>query len=335
MTLATRVHAVEGLGFTTRQAGFLVQAALHSGYCVRRQYAAFADVAYGKNVRDFLDSLVTRHLARRFQIRADRGHLYHLHARALYRVVGQEDNRNRREVSAAVVARRLMVLDYVLSHHEVEWLATEADKVAAFTSRLRVPQASLPQHLFTGSQPGDEPRVRYFPNKLPLAVVGNPPVATFVALVTDTSGQSFDQFLNEHASLFLHLPAWAVVAIGPRHTLGIANCDEVFERFLRSPRMRLAGHVDDLQWYFRCRRTVDAGELSRLSMGDIERFRKLRPAFSGPAFEVLYRAWSQGGDRVLEAQATAQARGNQSVGRFSAEPLVFDYSQFGSLPGVA
>lgn len=86
-TFQERVDAVEALGFTTRQASFLTLVTLHSGYRLRRQYAAFAGVRYGKNVRDFLDSLVTRQLATRFTIRADRGHLYHLQARALYRAV--------------------------------------------------------------------------------------------------------------------------------------------------------------------------------------------------------------------------------------------------------
>ena len=96
MTFDERVEAVESLGFTARQATFLAIVALHSGYCLRRQYAAFAGVSYGKNVRDFLDALVARQLATRFTIRADRGHLYHLHSRALYRVLRQEHSRNRR-----------------------------------------------------------------------------------------------------------------------------------------------------------------------------------------------------------------------------------------------
>jgi len=42
MTLDDRVHALASLGLTPRQTRFLVTAALHSGYCLRRQYLAFA-----------------------------------------------------------------------------------------------------------------------------------------------------------------------------------------------------------------------------------------------------------------------------------------------------
>ena len=45
MTFDERVQALEPLGFTPRQTRFLVTVALHSGYCLRRQYSAFAGVA--------------------------------------------------------------------------------------------------------------------------------------------------------------------------------------------------------------------------------------------------------------------------------------------------
>ena len=97
MTFEERVRGLEPLGFTPRQAKFVATVALHGGYCLRRHYATSASIGYGKNVRDFLEDLVQRQLAVRFTIRPDRGHLYHLHARPLYRLLGQEDNRNRRQ----------------------------------------------------------------------------------------------------------------------------------------------------------------------------------------------------------------------------------------------
>ena len=63
MTFDERVAALTPLGFTPRQTRFLVTAAPHSGYCLRRQYLAFAGVRYGKNVCDFLEALVRRRLA--------------------------------------------------------------------------------------------------------------------------------------------------------------------------------------------------------------------------------------------------------------------------------
>jgi hypothetical protein len=47
MTFDERVAALAPLGFTPRQTRFLVTAALHSGYCLRRQYLAFLDIGLG------------------------------------------------------------------------------------------------------------------------------------------------------------------------------------------------------------------------------------------------------------------------------------------------
>jgi hypothetical protein len=141
---------------------------LHSGYCLRRQYLTFAGLQYGKNVREFLDGLVTRGLATRFAYRRDPGYLYHLSARSLYRAIDQEENRNRRHTSPALIARKLMVLDYVLGHHEREWYATEQDKVALFTARFDVPIGDLPHRVYTATDGVAGPTTRYFVQKLPI-----------------------------------------------------------------------------------------------------------------------------------------------------------------------
>jgi hypothetical protein len=151
MTFEDRVRALEPFGFTARQTRFLATAALHSGYCLRRQYSAFAGIRCGKNVRNFLETLVERRLVEKFTLRADRGLIYHLAARGIYRAIGEEDNRNRREVSAALIARRIMVLDYVLGHPQREWLATERERVDLFTKRCGVPRAGLPQRMSAAS----------------------------------------------------------------------------------------------------------------------------------------------------------------------------------------
>ena len=85
MTFIERVQALEPLGFSEVQTRFLVTVALHSGFCLRRHYTAFADLKYGQGVRDFLERLVARKLARRFAFRPDRGHVYHLHASSVLR----------------------------------------------------------------------------------------------------------------------------------------------------------------------------------------------------------------------------------------------------------
>jgi hypothetical protein len=328
VTFEDRVRALEPLGFTERQTRFIATVALHSGYCLRRQYATFAGVVYGKNVRDFLDTLVERQLAECGSQRADRGLIYHLQARAIYRAIGQDENRNRRAASAALIARKIMVLDYVLGHPELDWLATEADKVDLFADRWGVPRADLPQQTFVAARPDGPGTTRYFTHKLPIAMAGDPPVVYFVYLVTDATGRGLEQFLADHARLFAWLPAWIVVAIGPS-TQALTTCEAVFRR--ARPQVATSA-ADDLRTFFRTRDLVDRGELAALSVAAIDRFRTLREQFNTPAFDALYTDWCQRGEAAL---ASFRGPAGRSVGQLVTDVLPFDYSQFGSLPGVA
>ena len=56
MTHAERVSAVAALGFTERQAAFLVLVMLHSGVCVGRQYCTFAGIVRGQKMSDFFQN---------------------------------------------------------------------------------------------------------------------------------------------------------------------------------------------------------------------------------------------------------------------------------------
>jgi hypothetical protein len=335
LTLDERAQALEPLGFTPRQARFLATVALHGGYCLRRQYVASAGVGYGKNVRDFLDALVERRLADRFSVRADRGHVYHLKSRTIYRALWLTDSRNRREASAARIARKVMLLDFVLAHGDVEWLATEPDKLDMLADRFGVPRTDLPQRVYRSARPGVAATTRFFPHGLPIAVVGDPPVAQFVYLATEQVGGGFDTFLHDHAGLFGRLAAWTVLVIGPSGLSAMASCESVFARFLARPSVALVRGSDDLRWYFAARQAVDAAEFARLPVADIDRFRALREKFRGAAFDAVYADWLTRGNVALADPAGTTPTPRRSVARLVTEALPFDYTQFGSLPGVA
>jgi hypothetical protein len=333
MTFEERVAALEPFGFTLRQRRFIATVALHGGYCLRRQYGALAGIQCGKNVRHFLETLVARNLAERFTLRADRGHIYHLHARALYRAIGEEHNRNRREVSGALMARRLMVLDFVLAHPEWTWCATERDKVELFLDRFRVPRVDLPQRTFS-STPGALGTTRYFLHKLPVAVGGDPPAVSFVYLATDGTGREFEHFLVDHARLLAWLPAWTIVAIGSS-AMALATCEGVFERTRPRVVQPESIGVEHLRWLCTTRQLVDGGDLSHVSVADIDRYRTLRDRFSEVTFDALYADWCQQGELALATYASKHGRPVESRGQLVIKRLPFEYRQFGSLPGVA
>ena len=288
MTFDERVTALAPLGFTTRQTRCLVTAALHSGYCLRRQYLAFAGVRYGKNVRDFLEALVRRQLAQRLLYQPNRGHIYHLHATALYRALAQRDNRNRRQVSPAVIARKLMLLDAVLMVPDADWYATEEDKVALFTREWGIPLGDLPQRVYEPTD-GRNQTTRYFIHKLPVYLTTDRAVVHFVYLVNDDTGHGLEQFLQDHVRLFSALPAWSVVAVCPRGMSGLAACRTVFDRFAATTwQPAPQDGIGDLRWFFATRQLVEGGDLRSLSVADLDRFREARRRFTGARMEALY-----------------------------------------------
>lgn len=338
MSFDDRVRALALLGFSERQTRFLVTVALHGGFCLRRQYMAFAGLTYGAGVRDFLDRLVTRKLASRFDFRRDRGHVYHLHASAIYDAIAQPDNRNRRTASAALIARKLMVLDYVLARQDRDWLATEEDKVALFTARFGVPPLDLPQRIYVDPGCGTPATTRYFIHKLPIVIREDPPVVSFVWLVTDVSGDAFEQFVHDHVRLLSQLPHWRVVAVAPRHIPGLSACGPALERVVAAVgRPRPAGECHALRAYFARRDEIERSDLRDLTVDDLRAFRKTRERFEGHEFEVLYLRWKRQGDGVLPDRGSAGflAAIREGRGALLTEHLPFSYDRFGTRAGVS
>jgi hypothetical protein len=202
-------------------------------------------------------------------------------------------------------------------------------------ARFGVSPRDLPQRASAAMRTEASSATRYFRHEAPIAVLGDPPVATFVCLVTDTTGRMLEQFLRDHGPLFAWLPAWTVVAIGPSPT-GLRACEAAFERYRRRPIETVLPSTEDLVWFFRTRYAVDQGDLTGLSVTAIDRFRTLREAFRRPVFDELYLTWQRDGEAALATAAASTAQhGMRSVGTLVTELLPFDYSQFGSLPGIA
>ena len=322
MTQVERVDAVRAVGFTERQAEFLVCVMLHSGYCLRRQYEAFAGIRYGKNVRVFFDRLTTGGLATTFDGRADRGHLYHIHNHGFYQAIGIDDSRQRRPASAAAITRRLMMLDAIIARCDVTWYATAAEKAELFVDTYRVPPIALPR-AWRRVTPG------YVAQTLPVFVptVGEAP--HFLYITTDDRPAAFETFLRRHAPVWRYLSSWAVVlvSIALRPTL-----QATFNRFVEKLASTQPSARPDIQWYFEKRRLIDNGELAKISVVDLPRFRDLRARFQSRANDALYDDWLRTGSIVADAPGSPTG---DSIGTLITDLMPFAYEQFGSLPGVA
>jgi len=338
MTFADRVAALAPLGFGPRQTAFLATVALHGGYCLQRQFQAAAGVPHGQVTRNFFATLVSRHLATAIQFQSSTGVIYHLHAKSLYRAIDQDDNRNRRVVSPALIARKLMVLDYVLTVSPACWFATEDDKLALFSTQLGLDRSLLPQRTYPAQDARRPATTRYFVHKLPIRLVPGEGVVEFVYLVVEQSGRPFEDWVRDHMRLLSRLPQWRIVLVcPPQVSHGARACEAGYvHAFGASPAAGSDRPRAELSWYFATRRAVEASDLKNLSVADLDRYRDLRRQLSSAAVERLYVAWQQSGDAALAPANAASpfAQASDVRDRLRTHVLPWRYRQFGSLPGV-
>lgn len=334
MTFTQRVDAIRPKGFTERQARFLVTVMLHGGVCMDRQYCAFSGIAHGQKTHDFFARLVARRHAVAFVCAHKRARIFHVRHRALYAAIEEPHSRFRKPTSAGHIVERLMVLDVVLAHRDLTWLATERDKVAHFTLLLhrQLRRHELP-HLTFGR--GDDTTIRYFPDKLPIGLDPDGRTHVFTYLVTRVAPVDFRAFLHRHAELWRALASWVVRLLVPVHLQSAIDAYVAAWRQELATPLRLA-IADELRWFFEQRRSrheaaPNAGEQ------DAARYAQGRQAFGVPRFRVLYQSWLRHGQTVIDATvspalADAIARG---TGRLECYVLPHRYLHLSSLVGTA
>jgi hypothetical protein len=324
MTADERRRAVGLLGFTERQAAFLVTVLLHAGVCLGRQYCAYARLAPGQKMRDFFHALVARGYATVRRCRHHRALIYHLHAKRLYAAIGEPNSRYRRPVTVARAVERLMLLDAVLAEPDGEWLATEADKVSHFTLTHRIARPYLPSLTFRA---GDAETVRYFADKLPIGLAPDGR-AEFVYLATRDVPVDFRGFLERHAELWRRIPAWTLRLLVPRHlTRAIPTYQAAVREQLAMP--LTPDVVEEFRWYVHARQTG-----SGLAQ---ERFDQAVRAFGAPRFQAVYRAWRERGEMVIDALSSHTLKDHLEwgTGRWEYQVLPHAYAQLLPLVGTA
>jgi hypothetical protein len=206
MTRESRIESLCTLGFTARQAAFVVAVMTHSGVCLPRQFAAFAGVAYGHKVNRFFERMVARGIASACPSLHNRALVFHVQHRGLYEAIGEPHSRFRRPVPANAVAPRLLVLDAVVGAPEVTWLPTAGEKAEHFVTLLHVPAEHLPSKR---CQEDGGWASGLFPDALPVGIDAADRVL-FVHPVSPVSLEGFGPFLRRHRALLASLSAWTL-----------------------------------------------------------------------------------------------------------------------------
>lgn len=326
MTADDRVRAVLEFGFTERQACFLVTVMLHTGVCLLRQYAAFNGIIHGQKTRKFFAKLVKHGYATAYPCRHNRGRVYHVHHKPLYRAIGETDSRHRRPLSAARVVENLMLLDALLSSPSVVWLATEEEKQAHLSGLAGIGLDEAAR----ATRFDDAPRaIRSARQRMPIGV----DLTGRWVLVYVASGGPLDDLhwlLQQHAGLLAALPAWTVRIVFPHNLAWLqSRYEEHVRHELMSPHPRL---VNQLRWYFKQRQAKIA---EGRPIDDQEAYDEAHFAFRAARYQVLYNRWLSEGDAALDvvsSPATADAI-NRGAGRIEYHVLPFSYRHLSPLVG--
>jgi hypothetical protein len=340
LTNDQRVEALRRFGYTEREAGFLCLAALHGGYFLQRQYARYLGKEAGGTVAVLIEkTLAWQHAKASTYVRNI--HVYHLNARPFYAALGQSDNRNRRERQPLTIKNRLMGLDFVLTHPDYDFLATEQEKVDYFTQGLKINATVLPTKVYCSSN-NAAPAERFFVDKYPIfrcreSQAPTPSAVSFCFVDEGTSTTSrFETYLDQYRRLFAALPAFQVVYVAARPLLFQA-AEQTFRRFATAAtgdaNVPAAGaSVSGRLAYFEARYLYETGHLSSFDRAKVIRLRDQRRTFSEPEHEAAYELWKSG-----EASAVNGTFANKTPapgpihGTFTTYLLEHRYELFGSL----
>ena len=197
--LREREKALEPFGWTREEAEWVALVCLHSGVFTRSQFQ-FHFRAHPSRAARFVQGLVDQRLAVDGGMPAAGGtstKVCRISYKGIYRALEIPNIRHRRRATAGVLVRRLLSLDYVIEHPDLEWMPTEEEKVW-YCEHLGVGKDHLPKRVYRGAARAG---ARYFNLKLPIA---GGRVTTFVYIdpgnETDTElrywGESHEDLWN-------------------------------------------------------------------------------------------------------------------------------------------
>jgi len=282
-----------GLGYTEDEARFLYLVATHSGYFSTRQFLSFTQAKSGEKSMTFTQKVLGKgHASARLLLR--NGRVYHLYSRLVYRAMGRENLRNRREHSVEHIRTKLAVLDFVLAHLDYRYLETEFEKVQYFCKELGLKTSALPAKRYAGAI-REKTTDRYLVDKFPLFFAPescSPPVVTFSFVDPGLlSLAGFETHLLAYSELFSVVPQVNLVYIATRPT----HFEAARRLFLAmAPRsMNPDPGVEGLR-YFYYRHLWETKQYSKLTTDQIEFLNQAQKRFTDARTEVLYRPWREG-----------------------------------------
>jgi len=289
----TSIENLRGFGYTEDEARFLYLVATHSGYFSARQYLAFTGAKSGEKSMALTQKVLGKgHAAARLLLR--NGRVYHLFSRLLYRAIGRENLRNRREHAVEHIRTKLAVLDFVLAHPDYRYFETEAEKVDYFCRKLSISRTILPSKRYKGAI-REKTTDRYFVDKFPLFFPpesSSSPVVTFSFVDPGLlSLLSFETHLFAYNGLFSAVPEVNFIYIATRPT-HFAAARDLF--LAMAPRSTAPDPGVEGLRYFHYRHMWETKQYARLNAEQIEFLKEAQERFDDALTDIRYGQWLNG-----------------------------------------
>ncbi len=297
--LEPRQHYVDrlrGFAYNEQEARFLYLSATHSGYFTRQQFLRFTRKSKGCLVHRFTTTLLTQHDAQATQY-GHKTYVFKLTSRKIFDLIGKQDLRDHRSHTADFIRTRLLDLDFVLAHPDLQYLESQEEKLEFFHEQLGTPVSLFPRQ--TDRTAGLDPTLnRYFRERFPVFISprnGSEAVSalpTFVYCDPAHHGISwFAGYLNRHRVFFHRLPAFNLIYATPS-PWKLDRASQVFTAIFSNGNRPDPEH---LTCYFQIRRLWETGQYGSLTRAHRDHLRAGDKQYRSEPFESVYQKWFASG----------------------------------------
>jgi len=246
---------LQDFGYNEQEAHFLYLAATHSGYFTRHQFLSFTHQTKGCLVHQFTTKLLTQHHVQATQY-GHKTYVFKLTSRKIYDLLGKQYLRDHRFHTSHFIRKRLLILDFVLAHPDLQYLESQEEKLKFFREQLGLPAGIFPEQ--TDITKGLDPTLnRYFKDRFPVFISsrnGNAPASTLPTFVyCDPAHHGISWFvgyLDRHRVFLRRLPAFELIYATPGHWK-FDRASKVFAAIFRNANRPNPEH---LARYFQIRR---------------------------------------------------------------------------------
>jgi hypothetical protein len=251
--------------------------------------------------------------------------IFHVFSRQIYGAIDKDNLRNRRQLSKELIRTRLLILDFVLTDPNRQYLETEADKVSYFNGELGIPLTLIPCRTYKSRKSGSRTD-RYFVDRFPIFLSTEPlPTPTFVYCDSDLPGLfGYLTHVRNYEQLLRRLHDFNLIYASP-DSAKFRRAQRFFSHTFES---NTAIDATQLARYFDIRQLWESHKTESLTRPDRDFLRDGDKRFHGDIFDSLYQKWSTGTISKSHLQRQfGDSRANQKR-TFSAHLLPDPYDIF-------